>query len=358
MAGDLEVLQETESATVGNSQLILPGRGNSLDIAAALLPPPDLNLIDLELLMHWKDTTYQIFCRNPRASPIWQSLVPQEALTEPFLMHGILALSSLHLARTKSDYPKSLRYIGTAVSHQNQALATFRPSLDNINPSNSKAMFAFASIITVSAFGFPRASASDFIAPWAAIDDLYQAITFARGAHYILVQAAESLRNSMFRPLLQWDGLGQRLTEEARLAFERLYEEIHTLAADELRCDYLRAIECMQEGLAEILGGSTALAVASRVAIRIPARYMDLLREHDPLALTILVYYCTILHRLRHNWCLEGWGARVAGALWSVLGGQCQWRDLMRWAMEDIFGLDFCIESTWSSSSPSGRDGI
>lgn len=30
----------------------------------------------------------------------------------------------------------------------------------------------------------------------------------------------------------------------------------------------------------------------------------------------------------------------------------------MRWAMEDIFGLDFCIESTWSSSSPSGRDGI
>lgn len=179
------------------------------------------------------------------------------------------------------------------------------------------------------------------LSPLAAIDDLYQAIAFARGAHYILVQAAESLHDSMFRPLLQWNGLEQKLTQEARLAFERLYEGIHTFAADGLRCDYLRAIECVQEGLAEILGGSTAVAVASRIAITI-RRFM---REHDPLALTILVYYCTILHRLRHNWCPEGWGARVADALWSVLGGQCQWRDLLRWAMEDIFGLGFCLES-------------
>ena len=135
---------------MGGSQLIFPGRGNGLDIAAALFPPPYLNLIDLELLMHWKDTTYQILCPHPHATP----------------------------------------------------------------------------------------------------------------------------------------------------------------------------------------------------------RYVDLLREHDPLALIILVYYCTILHKLRHSWCLEGWGTRIAGALWCVLGGQCQWRDLMRWAMEDIFGFDICTGSTWSPSSP------
>lgn len=187
MTGDLEVLQETEPSMMGGSHLIFPGRSNSLDITASLSPPSDLNLIDLELLVHWKDTTYQTFCQKPRATPVWQSSVPQEALTEPFLIHGILALSAVHLARTKSGYPKSLLYIGTAVSHQNHALATFRPSLDSINPSNSKAMIAFASSITVSAFGFPRACASDSTAPLAAIDDLHQAIAFARGAHYILV---------------------------------------------------------------------------------------------------------------------------------------------------------------------------
>jgi hypothetical protein len=96
---------------------------------------------------------------------------------------------------------------------------------------------------------------------------------------------------------------------------------------------------CIQDGLSEIFGGFTAVATATRVAIRMPSGYVALLRNYDHLALVILAFYCSILHRLRHNWCLETWGAQIARAIWSILGGQ--WRSLMRWVMEDIFGPGF-----------------
>lgn len=344
LAVDRENLQETGSLIVDRSILTIPARCTGFSAGAPLLPP--LNLIDLELLLHWKDRTYQTFCRSPHGKTVWQSLVPQEAIMEPFLMHGILALSAVHLARTKNESLKPA-YISRAASHQNQALAKFRPLLMNISPSNSKPMFAYASLITVYSFGSSQEPhPSDFRTT---IDNLCQVIVLARGVHQISVKAADALQDSMFRPILQWKSLQQNLTQETKRTFERLHEAIRSLTSDDIRRAYFGAIICIQDGLAEILGGSTAVATATRVAIRMPPGYVGLLRNYDPFALVILAYYCSVLHRLRHNWCLETWGAQVARAVWSMLDHQ--WRSLMHWAMEDIFGPDFShtVGALWKS---------
>ncbi|KAE8420045.1 hypothetical protein BDV36DRAFT_281825 [Aspergillus pseudocaelatus] len=325
--------QQSGTVTMERSGLMLPKRCTSLDDSVV---PPILNLVDLELLMHWKDSTYQIFCRNPHTHTIWQSLVPQEALKEPFLMHGILALSAVHLAQTKSVNLRPT-YISTAVSHQNQALTTFRSSLHNINESNSVAMFAFASIATVHSFAFPQEPGSPD--PRFTVDDLCQVIVFAQGVHQISVSAADYLQNSIFKPLLQWDGLEQRLTDDARLSFEKLREAIYVLDTESTHHAYLKTIDGIQDSLAEILGGFHGVAAATRVAIRMPVIYVALLRNYDPLALVILCHYCAVLHRLRHNWCVEDRGARAARALWFIIGDE--WRHLMHWPMQDIFGPDF-----------------
>ncbi|KAE8372000.1 C6 zinc finger domain protein [Aspergillus bertholletiae] len=326
--------QSSVSVATEDRDLVLPRKCNSLNAAAT--PPGSLNLIDLELLMHWRDTTYEIFCRNSHTRDIWQSLVPQEALKEPFLMHGVLALSAVHLARTRNKDPMSL-YINTAVSHQNQALALFRPSLDNINESNARAMFAFASIVTVYSIAFPQAPGS--LDPQRAIDDLCQVIVFARGVQQILVKAADYLQDSIFKPLLQWGDLEKRLPEEAHVAFKNLCEVIHDLGADNARYSYLATIDCIQDSLAEVCGGFGAVAAATKVAIRMPPTFILLVRQYDPLALVILGYYCTVLHRLRHNWCIEDKGAQIARAVWSILAEQ--WKHLMYWVMQDIFGPHF-----------------
>ncbi|KAA8645149.1 uncharacterized protein ATNIH1004_009366 [Aspergillus tanneri] len=228
-------------------------------------------------------------------------------------------------------------YIGAAVTHQNQALITFRSLIDNIRESNSVAIFAYASILIVYSLAFPQAP--DSPEPRVAVDDLYQIIVFAHGLHQISTSAAGYLQNSMFKQLFQWDGSEQRLTDDAWLSFEELRDSVSFIGAEDARPSYLKAIDCIQDSLAEVSGGFDAVAAVTRIAIRLPSLYVTLLHEYDPLALVILSYYCVVLHRLRHHWCVGDRGARAARALWFILGEE--WKHLMLWAMQDILGPDF-----------------
>lgn len=314
-----------------NVTLTQPDRCTRPDFTADSLT--SLNMIDLELLMHWKDATYQIFCRSSETRPIWQYNIPQLALEEPFLMHGVLALSAIHLAQMKDQHRRST-YIAKAVSHQSQALTVFRPSLHTINESNSMPLFAFASIVTVYAFAFP--AVPDSSDPRAAVDDIYQVIVFAQGLHQILNGDAEHLQNSILRPLFQWDDVEKRLTEDASSALNGLREAVYALSAEGTRESYLKALNSIQDSLCEVLSGFDAVATATRTAIRMPSMYVALLRKYDPLALVILSFYCVVLHRLRHHWCLGDSGARIVRAISLILGPE--WKHLLHWPMADVFG--------------------
>ncbi|RMJ27340.1 C6 zinc finger [Aspergillus sp. HF37] len=199
----------------------------SEDVSAA--SPENLNLMDLELLLQWCNSTHKTLSRNPRVDPIWRYFVTDEAVVNPFLMHGILAVSALNLARTKPDSSRPT-YIGAAVAHQNQALALFRELLGDINPSNAKAMFAFASIVVVYAFGFPHTPRpSD---PGAAVDDLYQVLVLCQGVQHVIHESSSSLRDSSFSPLLQVDDYTPYLPEDAGSALERLREANHACGSE------------------------------------------------------------------------------------------------------------------------------
>lgn len=92
--------------------------------------------------------TYQSLSNEPSDYHGWQFTVPEKALDHDFLMSGILALSSLHIAAISESPEKVSSYIDTAIEYNNQALPTFRQALENLNPSNCDAVFAH-SIITV-----------------------------------------------------------------------------------------------------------------------------------------------------------------------------------------------------------------
>ncbi|KAI9368164.1 hypothetical protein BJX61DRAFT_525222 [Aspergillus egyptiacus] len=254
-------------------------------------------------------------------------------------MHGILALAAVHLARTKHEGSKSM-YLSAAVSHQSQALTAFCPLLDNITDSNSVAIFAFASIVTVYSLAFPEAP--DCPDPRMAVDDLCQVIVFAQGLHQIFARAADHLQDSILKPLFQWHDLEQRLTDDACFAFEELRDAVYLHGAEYAHHSYLKTIDCIQDSLAEISGEFNAVAAATRIAIRMPSIFVTLLRNYDPLALVILSYYCAVLHRLRHHWCLGDRGAQAAHALWFIL--RDEWRHLIHWVMKDIFGPHFLTQ--------------
>lgn len=287
--------------------------------------------------MQWCNSTYRTLSRNERTDRVWRNAVPGEALSHPFLMHGILALSSLHLARTAPEPSGRAAYLNRAVAHQNQALALFRELLGDINETNAKAMFAFASIVVVYTFAFPPTP--DVQDPWAYIDDFHQVLVLTRGVQQVIRSPADYLFNSDFAAVLQVDEVRAPLPDDAKANIQHLHEvnEIcGTRDPNHERTVYSATITDMEEMLSWVHGGMTSSAVVGRWAIRLPPRFLELLRDRESLALVMLVHYGVLLQYLKHRWCFDEWGVRVAKAVWAILDDQ--WRPSVHWAMGEILG--------------------
>lgn len=298
-------------------------------------------------MVQWCNSTYQVLSRDEKTDYVWRCLVPEEAVAHPFLMHGILAVSAIHLSRIKNGHRQSI-YTNLAIAHQNQALALFRTLLGDINDSNAKAMFAFAGIVVIYTFGFPHEPEPND--PFASIDDLYQTIVLMRGVQQVINTASASLFDSSFSALLRVEDHERFLPEDTRLALEDLLEANRSCGAhDELHDaeTYENTIYTLMDLMGVIHQDLSSMTIAGRWTIRVKAKYVELVRDHDPLALVILSYYCVLLNCLRHHWCLDHWSFRVSKAIWMVLDDQ--WRPFVRWPMMQVFGQEF-LDETFSTT--------
>ncbi|KAE8146727.1 C6 zinc finger domain protein [Aspergillus avenaceus] len=302
-----------------------------------------LNLSDLELMMQWCNSTYQVLTRNDKTDVIWRFRVPEEALSYPCLMHGILALSAIQIARTRDDHQRS-SYLNAAVTHQSQALASFREKLNDINDANAKAMFALSSVVVVYAFGYPRALNWDD--PWMCIDELVQILVLSRGVQQVLNQATPAIRDSDWCILLRLDEYFASLPRDDLSALERL-RELNTYCSTRNSTHdtdtYSIAIDYLMDMTAAGYGGLSSITVAARWAIKLKPPFVVHVRERDPLALVILAHFCALLHRLRYDWCVDQWIFRLPKAIWQVLDEY--WRPYVQWAMIEVFGEDFLVEN-------------
>ncbi|PGH19549.1 hypothetical protein AJ80_03885 [Polytolypa hystricis UAMH7299] len=214
--------------------------------------PPALPLTDLELLLNWMTSTSQSLAHMNEHTELWTSIVPREGLSHPFIMHGILAISALHIAYTKTQEallspPSSSlssaaaittasvrHYTAIAAQHQSHALSLFRPLLsqpaNNINRDNCDALFVFSCLLSVLAFAFsPHPVAPSAVAPAPgeeaaagggeeetrdAIDALLQVFVLLRGVTGILNGCWEWVRNGKVRALVEVGDEDDELKEE------------------------------------------------------------------------------------------------------------------------------------------------
>ncbi|KAL1982967.1 hypothetical protein VTN96DRAFT_654 [Rasamsonia emersonii] len=314
----------------------------STESSASMPASKELNLDDLELMMQWCNSTYQTSSRDEKTDHIWRVRVPEEALSYPFLMHGILALSALHLARTSSDPQKRSNYLNSAISHQDQGLAEYRGRLNDINAANWRAMFVFSTIVTVYAFGYPHPP--EWEDPWTPVDDLRQVLLLTRGVQVVLSTTIPWVERSEFAIILQIDDQVHPVPDAVQAALDRLSEMNDICAQQQMEHHDHEACAIAIEQLGVMFGEFEKEApslknIAARWAIKVAGRYFDCLQARSPLALVILAHYCLILHRLREFWWAEGWSTRVLRAIWVLVDDR--WRQLMSWVMEEVFGPGF-----------------
>ncbi|KAJ5897427.1 hypothetical protein N7504_007715 [Penicillium tannophilum] len=300
-------------------------------------------MTQLELVIQWINHTHKFAARSERTRKVWEMPVLEEALSAPFLMHGILALSALHLSHLRED-GRHVMWLDTAIAHKNTALVMFSDQLRNIDKSNAKAMMVFAGL----AFAFSLASAviigTKEDGP--GLNALTDVFILARGVQTVLDAETDFLRQSNFKPLFDTTAPEVDIPEDILAALDRL-EQLHIQCSQMDHnidsASYTRAMYFLRDLAAITCAEPTSMTMAAGWAIHASQNYLADLKAKKPLALVVLAHYCVFLHMARENWCIGPWGCKVLLEITQVL--EPEWHPHIEWATLNIFpsGTEYSI---------------
>ncbi|KAB8212504.1 specific transcription factor domain protein [Aspergillus parasiticus SU-1] len=273
--------------------------------------PKELNMEELELMIQWCTETYRSISRDDTVEWVWRVAVPREAMRHPFLMHGILALSALHLTFNNSGTTKE-SHLMIARSYRSQARVGLEKVKGKLNDSNSNAVFALYHILIVFAFALPL-----IIEPHedqTALDELCEVFRFTKALGDSIPAIIDRVKIGEMKELIESSDPPPRMPDTSRLAIMALLRMNAALTRQnpEHECDvYSPTIKYLGESLDKLARGGEIMVVAFQWIFQIPPRFVDLLRERQPFALIVLGHFAVILHSLREHWWMGEWGARL-----------------------------------------------
>lgn len=263
---------------------------------------------------------------------VWHDIVPAIAFENPFLLSGIYAVTSLHLALLKPCGEHN----SAAFWHHSRAFALFRPQLENITPENVDVLFAFSCLIPLYSFGVHNVAPLSDMGP-GPLFEINGVFILLRGTALIVKNGMEWLRNGPFREniLLQQPGTSAVPVTEAVDALTTLYNRNTSLSQDSSsREAYTEAIDMLRVTflLAAERPGSK-MAIIS-FAILAPDEFVQRMKDGEPMALAILAHYAVVLHQLRKHIWLYGWGKKVVLAVRDSIDKE--WLGCIEWAVGEV----------------------
>lgn len=272
------------------------------------------------------------------------------AFHHKYLLHGLLALTAMHRCHN-ADESQIPNLVALARYHQQHALTLYIPLLQQIDPENCHALFAFSIVLTLLSFGilktdehtpqslihgftdvcdsmFGAAAVAIQAEEWLRMGPLGPTITPLAQPKADLSDADESVRN-VLEPLLQ---CAQSVCEDARS--HQSHEEVAARHAAYMTSIMALAISLNSEEQKE---PETRIAeCTSWPAMTMSTCYLRLLKERDQLALVILGNYGAALQMSGGLWIVEGLGQRLTEAV--VAETDPGWHPLLAWARSTTSG--------------------
>ncbi|OAL43332.1 hypothetical protein IQ07DRAFT_524482 [Pyrenochaeta sp. DS3sAY3a] len=295
-----------------------------------------INLRHMELLSNFifevgssLDTNYTV------DAGLLRSTMPV-ILSKPFLLLGALALSALHLNRTRSGQADD--YLAEATSLQLEALALFDGQLGSITSDNCEAMLLFANLLSVHSLAeavmTSERDADGFL------DRFVAYLCLHRGVRIVTSKAWAMLLQSSLSPVLH------RATDQLKLAESQQPPEAIFVVTELGRL--LDSGDMSEESNTACRDAVSRLGVIYQAEpweqhstgliwswpILLTSVYTDLLQKRQPEALIILCYFSVLLHRRRSLWFVDGAGRLLIEAVTKSLGSY--WRHWLDWPNQII----------------------
>ncbi|KAH8597385.1 hypothetical protein B0O99DRAFT_670457 [Bisporella sp. PMI_857] len=303
--------------------------------------PPQLPSEDLALMINWFTATIHTVTYDDPSLQSAQTFISRQAMTHDFLMHGVLALSAMHLADQNTGAAQN-RYLTAALSHHNAGLAIFTRELGDISVNSYSACLGFSSLTLMFSLASSRPPQHGRLRT---VDNLHQIFHLAAGWHKIVGVAQPFLRKNNGGPGKITTGREAPASEETRGAvgsLERLNEEFSKADAAHETEVFAEAIAALGPVFAASEEQPRNAHVVGEWLGRLSERFITLLSEHRTLAIIIAGHYCVILHRYSHVWWLKDWGTGMMRDIWDHVDPV--YRESLAWARKAV-GLGDCDEN-------------
>ncbi|KAL4869941.1 hypothetical protein BDV12DRAFT_70935 [Aspergillus spectabilis] len=313
----------------------------------------DLNPEDERLRENWSASTEQSLTHGKSKDRSWQSTIRRETDLCTALYHSTLALSAIQLATTsEAGTPKRKSHLQAAERHYREAVEAFPPGPNKPSQSKCNASFSAASILFMCELasssldgegcklsrpsdGHPSpspqpgqkeqkenkahngtSSSSPTLLKLLALFETVR--TFSSGSG-VLDTVEKGQLQALFTQTDPYHQLPSTYTLTI-LTMRNLNAASAKADPSHETAVYNDTIGKLDHSLAMLSKGGEPTMIALRWMFRIPSRYIELVREKQPLALIIFAHYCAVLHHLRDRWWMGDWGTRLVKEISQLLG--------------------------------------
>jgi hypothetical protein len=227
--------------------------------------------------------------------------MPQEAFKYRFLMHALLAYAANHLAHINPT--RSQHYHFLASTHQTAALEGLNAEISkgDMNATNSHALFAGASLVSLNAFADVEGHS---------LTALVNVFVLLRGLHTILQNTIPFLQNGPFADIIRQVPSSVKpppLLSAFLVDIQGLSTGSHP-AYPGTRCDAAELLrKALQHGIE--YSAHPAFRVVTMWPMNIDAEYLESLKVRtDPAVIGVFRQYCRLLEFAATDfWFLSGW---------------------------------------------------
>jgi len=305
----------------------------SPDSGSSLPDSEDLRLSEIELTYYWSTTTSQSLSAWPSGGAVWQTLMEDIALGHRHVLHLMLCLTALHLARCRPS--RQEEYATTADHHYERALASVTHDMANISTENCDAILVSAQLICFVSWArgpqpgeylaFGSHGRSDWLIMFRGIRTTLE--SFGREKFTKTHAPATRSKGRPLPPLNEPEGYLFQLAE--------LHEHVAATSLSDESAENVRAVHVLKECYDNRYGGIDGeYHVVFAWLYKMHEDFLDRLDQRDAIPLIIFAHFVVLMQEMESFWYMKGWTHHVMGGISEALAREhIAW---IRWPMARV----------------------
>jgi hypothetical protein len=293
------------------------------------------------LLYHYGIHTALSLPNQKEMQQTWQHWLPERALSQPFLMYGLTALSAFHLAhKSKPDQchngiSDNAIWIALALKHQTKALEYFRSSLLDVTEQNCHDLFALANFLiimslTSSSFASTRSDLSMVIA--------LEPLLLIRGTGEMLTLTFTWINVGPMARLIRGHVLVLPPDHVLPAAVAMRFTQLKSMLIETDSIEAQEALSSLQEIYHEASYSQVAIetnpGIVWKWAGTVSDNFVSLLKSSHPGALVVYAHWVILSQSLNDEWHFRGWAERALREISHVLDDA--WKQWLVWPEEQM----------------------